>query len=115
MITRENHQETVNKTTNGVYVIGSTNGKTINGMTSAWLTQISFNPLLIAVSIDINHYTCELIKRGNVFSVNVLYDDQKEIAKHFGSKSGKTFNKFSSIDYTFHSTGAPILKDCLGY
>jgi len=109
------YQEIINRTTNGVYIIGSRKNNFINGMTCAWLTQISFNPMLIAVSIDKSHYTSELIKESGIFSVNILSESQKDIAKHFGFKSGRNVNKFDNIQYEISSTGAPILKDCLAY
>ncbi|MGC8573617.1 MAG: flavin reductase family protein [Caldisphaera sp.] len=114
-MTEKNYQEIINMTTNGVYVIGSKNKGIINGMTCAWLTQISFEPMLIAVSIDKSHYTSELIKKSGVFSVSILSESQKDIAKHFGFQSGKNVNKFNNIKYEISSNGVPILKDCIAY
>jgi len=37
---------------NGVYVIGVTHAGRSNAFTAAWLTQVSFDPLLIALSVD---------------------------------------------------------------
>ncbi|MGH2567380.1 MAG: flavin reductase family protein, partial [Bacteroidota bacterium] len=41
--------------THGVYVVGVTHKKKDNAFTAAWVMQVSFKPLLLALSIHPDH------------------------------------------------------------
>ena len=45
----------------GVFILGTRMGDSYNLMTAAFVTQVSFNPCSVAVSVANNHYTAELI------------------------------------------------------
>jgi flavin reductase (DIM6/NTAB) family NADH-FMN oxidoreductase RutF len=57
--------------TQGVYVIGVAHEEVRNGFTAAWVMQVSFDPLLLALSINPHHSSYRLLKEGGAFSVNV--------------------------------------------
>jgi len=99
----------------GVWVVTARAGEKINGMTAAWATQVSFKPALVAVSIAPPRYTHALIKESGYFCMNLLADDQMELAKLFGFKSGKKVNKFKNVAYENALKGSPILKDAVAY
>jgi flavin reductase (DIM6/NTAB) family NADH-FMN oxidoreductase RutF len=58
--------------TQGVYVVGVAHGEVRNAFTAAWVMQVSFDPLLLALSINPHHSSYGLLKEGRAFSVNVL-------------------------------------------
>ena len=58
--------------TTGVYVIGVAHGGRTNGFTAAWLTQVSFDPLLLALSVNPDHASYPLLRESHAFTVNVL-------------------------------------------
>ncbi len=58
--------------TQGVYVVGVGHGEVRNAFTVAWIMQVSFDPLLLALSINPHHSSYRLLKEGWSFSVNVL-------------------------------------------
>ncbi len=99
----------------GVFIVTSRDEKTINGMTAAWVSQVSFKPTLISVSIAPQRYTYELIKKSRYFCINVLSKDQIDLAKHFGFKSGRQVNKFENISHRFTTNGCPVLEDAIAY
>ncbi|AEH45700.1 flavin reductase domain protein FMN-binding protein [Thermodesulfatator indicus DSM 15286] len=99
----------------GVFVVTVREGKIINGMTAAWVGQVSFRPKLLSVSIAPQRYTYDLIKSSGIFCINVLGEGQLELAKHFGFKSGREVNKFEGIDYMSALNGSPVLKDAIAY
>ena len=41
--------------TQGVYVVGVARGETRDAFTAAWVMQVSYDPLLLALSINANH------------------------------------------------------------
>lgn len=96
----------------GVYVIGVSAGDRQNAFTAAWVMQVSFEPWLLAISINPEHYSYQLLKAGGVCTVNVLGRDQYAVAEHFG-RSVK--DKMSGFDWRTAITGAPVLNCSLAY
>ncbi|WP_072391617.1 flavin reductase family protein [Hyphomicrobium sp. CS1GBMeth3] len=99
--------------TQGVYVIGVADGETTNAFTAAWVMQVSFDPLLLALSINSNHASYAVLSRGRVFSVNVLGKDQLAVAAHFGQPAGA--RKLATTAWTTGQTGAPLLADAVAW
>jgi flavin reductase (DIM6/NTAB) family NADH-FMN oxidoreductase RutF len=99
----------------GVYVVTTRVGEKINGMTAAWVSQVSIKPLLVMVSIAPPRYSHTLIKESGIFAINVLTQDQAELAKRFGFKSGRKIDKFAGLDYLTAVSGAPILPQAYAY
>jgi len=99
----------------GVYVVTAQAEGRKNGMTAAWLSQVSFTPPLLMASIAPARYTHGLIKNSGYFAINTLSEDQVEIAKHFGYHSGRNMDKFKDIAHFEASHGSPVLKDAIAY
>jgi flavin reductase (DIM6/NTAB) family NADH-FMN oxidoreductase RutF len=106
--------EVFRRISQGVYVIGVSDGQIHKAFTAAWVMQVSFDPLLLALSINPRHSSYAVLKRGAVFSVNVLGAAQRDLAKHFGQPvPGR--DKLAGIDWTVQATGAPVLAEALAY
>ncbi len=103
------------RVTTGVYVVCVSDGDRQNAFTAAWIAQTSFNPLLVSLSISPEHASYPLLLRGRVFSVNVLRREQMDLARHFGTSSGRALDKLADIPWRRGRTGAPILADALAY
>jgi len=101
--------------THGVYIIGVKYGSKINGMTAAWVNQVSSQPPMISVAIGKTHYTSELISQAKSFSVNILSPNQIEVARKCGFSSGRDRDKLQEEEFTYQTTGAPILNNCTAY
>ncbi len=99
----------------GVYIITVRSGERINGMTAAWVTQVSFKPKLVVVSIAPARYTHSLIQEAGFFCINTLSKDHVELAKRFGFVSGRKEDKFKGINYTNALKGSPILEGASAY
>ena len=87
------------RVTTGVYVIGVAEGERRNAFTAAWLTQVSFDPLLLALSINPEHASYPLLLGGGGFVVSVLRRDQIHLAEAFGSSSGRDQDKLAGIPW----------------
>ena len=99
----------------GIYIITVRSKDKVNGMTAAWVSQISFKPLLLMVSIAPARYTHGLIKESGYFAVNTLKKDQEHLAQLFGFKSGRKFNKFENIQYFDAPNGSPVLNEAMAF
>lgn len=102
-----------NAISHGVYVIGVSDGERQNAFTAACVMLVSFDPLLIALSINPQHYSYKLLKAGGICSVNVLAKDQLHLAEHFGTPGRR--DKMSGHQWRRAKTGAPILSAAVAY
>jgi len=108
-------ENVLDQLTHGVYIIGAKYGTQINGMTAAWVNQVSNQPPMVSVAVGKNHYTSELISKAKSFSVNILSPNQMELARKCGFVSGRKQNKLQEEEITCQATGAPILSNCAAY
>jgi flavin reductase (DIM6/NTAB) family NADH-FMN oxidoreductase RutF len=99
----------------GVYVVTTRAGDKVNGMTAAWVSQVSLNPLLVMASIAPARYSHDLIKEAGAFAINVLTKEQADLGKRFGFKSGRKVDKFAGLDWVAAPSGAPILPQAYAY
>ncbi len=99
--------------TQGVYVVGVAHREVRNAFTAAWVMQVSFDPLLLAMNIHPSHSSYKLLKQSRASSVNVLKKDQMELAAHFGRPTGA--EKLASVEWTTGRTGAPLRPAALAW
>jgi flavin reductase (DIM6/NTAB) family NADH-FMN oxidoreductase RutF len=99
----------------GLYVVGVAAGDRRDGFTAAWVMQASFDPLVLALSINSSNASYELLHAGGGFTVNVLKQGQLELARRFGTRSGRNEDKLAGIRWRPGRSGAPILEEALAY
>lgn len=97
----------------GVYVIGVSNGNQSHAFTAAWVMQVSFDPLLLALSIHPAHSSYEMLRCGGVFTVNVLPAERMDLAEHFGRSGNK--DRLCDIQWHHAKTGAPLLDEAMAW
>ncbi|HIE13173.1 MAG TPA: flavin reductase family protein [Desulfotomaculum sp.] len=99
-----------------VTLIGSFHDGRHNLMTASWVSQVSFSPPLVMVSIAPERYTHELIAATGEFVISILTAEQVEIARFCGSHSGRTTDKVKALGLKTapgERGGVPVLTDCL--
>jgi len=99
----------------GVYVVGAARNERRDAFTAAWVMQVSFDPLLLALSIHPQHASYALVMDSRAFTVNVLKQDQLDVARRFGTRSGRESDKLADVRWHPGRSGAPILDDALAY
>jgi flavin reductase (DIM6/NTAB) family NADH-FMN oxidoreductase RutF len=108
-------EEVLDLLTHGVYIIGVKYGTKINGMTAAWVNQVSIQPPMISVAVGKSHYTSELISKAKSFSVNILSPEQMELARKCGFSPGRDQDKLQEEEISYPTTGSPILSNFVAY
>jgi flavin reductase (DIM6/NTAB) family NADH-FMN oxidoreductase RutF len=109
-------QEIVSRAiSHGVYIITVRTKERINGMTAAWVSQVSMNPLLLMVSIAPARFSHTLIKESGHFAINVLDEDTMNYGAVFGFKSGRKADKFQGISHFDAPAGSPVLDEAIAY
>ncbi len=96
----------------GLYVIGTRDGQAPHGMTANWLTQVSFEPEIVALAVEKDAQSRRMIETARVFSVSILKSGQKEVAGEFAKAHKEQSEKFNFVR---KKTGAPVLSDAAAY
>ncbi len=112
------HEETANKNDltalfnigYGLYVVTSNDGKRDNGLIVNAVTQVTNTPNRIAVTINKQNYSHEVIKATGKMNVNCLSTDAPfSVFEDFGFKSGRDNNKFENITPLYSDNGLAFL------
>ncbi|MEW6153418.1 MAG: flavin reductase family protein [Actinomycetota bacterium] len=101
----------------GLYVVGSRDGDRRNGMTLNWATQVSFDPKLVAISVEAGAYTHELVTAGRVFSLNVIDREDRAIVRKFTKPVEVDLEARTLNGFAFHDglSGAPVLDQAVAW
>jgi flavin reductase (DIM6/NTAB) family NADH-FMN oxidoreductase RutF len=99
--------------TYGLYAVSCADGGEVNAFTANWLSQVSFEPPLVAVSVENVTKSLPMIQHSGFFLINVLRSGDRELAGKLGKSGLKNPEKLKDIPYTLGPEGAPVLQDAL--
>lgn len=99
--------------TYGIYILTTAKDEKMNGMVASWVSQVSYEPALIAVAVHSNRLSHKLIEDSGRFALHVLGENQTELISRFMASDPDT--KFTGLEWKAGHTGCPILKDCVAY
>ncbi|OYT38618.1 MAG: flavin reductase [Desulfurococcales archaeon ex4484_58] len=101
-----------------VYLIVSRKGDRLNVMSASWVTPVSDDPPLVAVSIWRKSLTYEYIMESKEFTINVVNDSMVNIVYRAGTVSGREIDKFRELGLEVipsKKIKTPGVKDVLGF
>ena len=103
--------------TYGLYAVTASFDGQRGVFTANWLSQASFEPPVIMLSVERDSSTLPLIRGSAHFTVCPLSADQRELAGALGRPKAKAGDKFAAYDLAITDTagGLPALADALGY
>ena len=103
--------------TYGLYAVTASHGDERGVFTANWLTQVSFEPPLLALSVEKDSSTRPLIEASKLFAVCPLSSDQRELAGALGRPRARAGDKYAVYDLAVRASahGVPVLADTLGY
>ena len=100
----------------GFYSITSKHGDDTNAMVANWVTQVSFEPRLIAFSLAKNAHSYNLIAESKAFCINIFNEDDSEALMPFTKGRAKNPEKMVDVSYEeAPETGCPILEGASAY
>lgn len=99
--------------TYGLYVVTSATEGEESAMTVNWVCQVSFEPRMVAISVEKDAHSLGVIRRSGVFAVNVLESGSRELAAQFGRLTSKVGNKLEGYTYTTGAFDCPLLSEAL--
>jgi len=101
--------------TYGLYAVSCANEGEVNLFTANWLTQVSFDPPLLAVSVEKISKSLPMILRSRIFTVNVLRSGDRELAGKLGKSALQYPDKLVNIPFHLGLNGCPILDNALAW
>ncbi len=101
--------------TYGLYVVSCADAGEVNAFTANFLSQVSFDPPLVAVSIENNTKSLPMILHSRFFVINVLCSGDRDLAGQLGKSALKHPEKLTGVEYTPGYKGAPILHNALAW
>jgi flavin reductase (DIM6/NTAB) family NADH-FMN oxidoreductase RutF len=101
--------------TYGIYAVSCANEGEVNLFTANWLTQVSFDPPLLAVSVEKISKSLPMILRSRKFTVNILRSGDRELAGKLGKSALRDPDKLANIPFHLGLNGCPILDNALAW
>lgn len=101
-----------------VTLVSSAAGGRRNVMAASWVMPLDFAPPKVAVVIDKNTLTRELVEASGEFVVNIPSRALAQTVLAAGSSSGRDVDKFAALGIetaAAAAVGAPLLAGCLGW
>jgi flavin reductase (DIM6/NTAB) family NADH-FMN oxidoreductase RutF/CheY-like chemotaxis protein len=99
----------------GVYIVTVQDEGQINGVTTPWVTQLSYDPPMVMVAISPLRKCHEMITNSGQFAVNVLASGQVDVASRFGLTTGREMDKFEGVVPERTPAGNPLLPNVVAY
>ena len=94
----------------GMYVLTTKSGDEVGAATVNWVTQTSFSPPLIAVGVKTDSSAHQHIKDTGQFAVNVIADDQINMAFTFFKTNPREGDSIGGEQFEAGpETGCPLL------
>lgn len=94
----------------GMYLVSTKNTEPYGCIINTFVQLTSTNPL-VAISLNKNNKTTEVLKDTKRFAVSILSEDTKqELIKTFGYQSSRDINKFKNVETKEHS-GLPVVME----
>ncbi len=100
---------------NTLCLIGSRDAEEWNGMTQSWVTQVSMEPVLIAISVDRKAVTNRLIHAGGSFSVNLWDREDTRVFRTFSKPAQRVGLTLNDRPVREGATGVPIFEEAVAW
>lgn len=97
----------------GLHVLTANDGDDYSAGGVNWLSQASFEPPLVMAAVKADSGAAAIIGRTGAFAVNVLGDDQLDIAKAFFRSTTMEDGKLNGQPFEpGPATGSPLITAC---
>ncbi len=96
----------------GMYVVASNRGGRLNGQIANTVFQATAEPPQMAVCLNCQNLTHEMVSESKRFSVSILSQETPlKLIGLFGFKCGRSVDKFSGISHRVLPSGTPVILD----
>jgi len=103
------------KIPNALALVGSRAGDERNAMTTSWITQLSMDPVLVGVGVDIDAVTHRLIADGGSFTVNLWDADDTRTFVKFSKPATDEGTTLNGRAVRPAPSGAPVFEEAIAW
>ena len=103
------------KIPNALALVGSQAGGERNAMTTSWISQVSMEPVLIAVGVDNSAVTRRLIADGGSFTVNLWSAEDTRVFVKFSKPATDDGASLNGRAVRAATTGAPVFDEAVAW
>ncbi|MGG1674292.1 flavin reductase family protein [Neobacillus sp. NRS-1170] len=111
-VEQNQYKHVIGHFTTGVSIITVTNNEIDFGITASAVSSVSVEPPMLLVCVNKNTGTCHAILESKSFTVNILTEDQKDLALQFAKAHT---DKFKNADFRYGELGNPVFNQTLAY
>lgn len=109
-------EKALGRISGGLYIITAKKGEAKGAMLASWVSQASFQPLGITISVAKDRAIESLMQVGDRFILNVLEEgNYQALMKHFLKRFPPGADRFAGVKTQPAENGSPILADALAY
>ena len=101
--------------TYGLYTVTCAHAGDTNVFTANWITQTSFDPPMVALSVENDSASLPIILASGLFAVAPFATGQRDLAGALGKPRAHVGDKLAGRAHTVSPSGLPILDATLGY
>jgi flavin reductase (DIM6/NTAB) family NADH-FMN oxidoreductase RutF len=101
--------------TTGVAVVTAAHGGEKHGMTVSSFSSISLEPPLVAISLQTDSHTHQLVSRAGAFGVTVLAAGQQALSERFAGQTEADADRLQGLSTEILATGAPFIQGGLAF
>lgn len=84
-------------------------------MTLNWAMQVCKEPKLVAVSVESDAFTCELVQQAGAFAVSILERSQSPVVRKFVKPAEYADGKLNGFAIFEAQSGCPVLESAVAY
>lgn len=101
--------------TYGLYAVSVEAAGQRNAFTANWVIQVSFEPPMLALSVENDSVSLPIARAAGRFVVNIYDAGQRELAGLLGKSLSRSPDKLASVPLETTPGGQPYLRDGLGW
>ncbi|MFK2825756.1 flavin reductase family protein [Bacillus sp. B190/17] len=110
LVSSEEYRNVIGHFTSGVSIITVRENGVDYGITASAVSSVSLDPPMLLICANKSTGTCHAISREGSFTVNILAENQGELAYQF---SRANTDKFADVTMSYGKLGNPVLDDTL--
>jgi len=100
----------------GLYVVGVRGqNEELNAFVASWVMQCSFDPPLLMIAVREDSGSCQMLKKGRVFSLNLIDRKDSRLLRQIVKPARQVGDKLGKVGHIEEDTGAPILRKAFAY
>ncbi|WP_198004762.1 flavin reductase [Rubrobacter xylanophilus] len=109
---RDLFRDVIGHFASGVTIITARHKETNFGITASAVCSLSLDPPMLLVCVNKKTGTRHAIAESKAFAVNILHEDQGELAARFARPNT---DKYRGVEIVYGELGEPLLKDALAH